>query len=125
MDGETDETDNRIKADSQIKDLTSENMENFPSEIQTDIPTIEEKHEQEGQTLHHKSNLVLIIEKQDEILKVTEAMKQKLEALDEVSKERLQSFHQKSLKYGKYLKLIQGEFFHIHELLKKINREIS
>lgn len=104
----------------------SELIEEQSSQTKEEIPSMEEKQDSPNEQLPHpKNNLVHIIEKQDQILKVTEAMKQKLEALDLVSKERLHNFQQKSLKYGKYLKLIQGEFFHIHDLLKKINKEIS
>ena len=65
-----------------------------------------------------------VIVKQVEIINTTDVLKQKNENLEELAKQEINQFQNKSKKYGSYLKMIQTEFFAIDDLIKKISVEI-
>ena len=68
-------------------------------------------------------NLRTSIKTQENILKMTGMAKEKIKYANEISLDHLKLFKENSLKYGKYLKLIQEELSMISDLMKKIKQE--
>lgn len=66
-----------------------------------------------------------IIEKQNKILAITESSKEKLNLFNDMASEQIIYFQQNSKKYAHYLSLVKYELFTIHDLIKKINKEID
>lgn len=66
-----------------------------------------------------------IIEKQNKILSMTEASKEKLSLFEDMAKDQLLFFQHSTKKYGNYLKLIKSELFNIQDLIRKIKKEVD
>lgn len=77
------------------------------------------------QKLTSKETLDRVIKTQERVLLETNRSKEIIKCANEVGKEQLETFRKNSLKYGKYLKMIQTELFQVSDLIKKINIEID
>lgn len=69
---------------------------------------------------NHKyyDHLQMVIKNQEHILEKTSLAKEKLKYGNEISLDQLKIFKENSNKYGKYLKMIQGELQSVSDLLK-------
>lgn len=66
-----------------------------------------------------------ILNYQRSVIDEVSILNEKVEYIEKSSKEELNKFKSQNKKYSKHLKLIQNEFFEIHDLIKKINIELD
>lgn len=66
-----------------------------------------------------------VIKTQEEILSSTTTVKEKLKFTNDSSIEQLKQFKDNSMKYGKFLKMINEELHLISDLIRKIKQEVK
>ncbi len=95
---------------------SSVKKEDTPKEQPSSACDIKENNIESGKIFH--DNLKRIKKIQENIINSTLITKEKIISANEISLDQIKGFKENSLKYGKYLKLIQSEMFMIQDLMK-------